>query len=77
MRTTCRLKFSPASCTVSVNVNPAFLKARNDLRLRSSGSVITVLNAQVFKDDLHQELADYNRSQSQTRHCKFPNCEVD
>jgi hypothetical protein len=49
MRTTRRLMFSPASCTVFDMVNPAFPKALNDLRLYSSGSVITALTLESAK----------------------------
>jgi len=40
-RTTCRLHASPVSRTVRTTLNPAFSKARKDLRLLSSGSLTT------------------------------------
>jgi hypothetical protein len=38
-RKTCLLLFSPASWTIFTDRKPAFLKARKDLKLLSSGSV--------------------------------------
>ena len=76
-RTTFRPHSSPVIWTVRTTLNPAFSKARKDLRLVSSTSLTTAHTSRLEKTTLPYKLADCSRTQAQTCHAKLPYREVD